>query len=147
MEGTFRDAGTRYREGLGHATQENAGAFAFSIMVTSIFGVVAAFEHSPSAGQVFVFAASSVTGFLAFEGIGELVGDPSQGSGRISVRKIAAALSLFSVLCGIGVASLVAWPAGAWLSWALAPFCGVLTFLLVNALEHALAEEGDDGPD
>ena len=39
--------GPSYRTGLGASTRENAGAFAFSIMITSSFGAVDTLQARP----------------------------------------------------------------------------------------------------
>ncbi len=135
-----RAAGSFYRAGIGRSTRENAGAFAFSIMITSVFGVVSALDPGPAAWEVVLFAAGAVLGFVAIALLGELVAVPDTEAERTRLVLVASLLSLSSVLGGVGAATLVAWAAAGWAAWLFAPFAGGVAFLLVNGLEYAVAE-------
>jgi hypothetical protein len=137
-------ASSEYRAGLGRSARENAGAFAFSIMITSVFGVVSALERRPAAGDVFLFAAGGVLGFVAVAWLGQLVDDPEAEAERTRILLLASALSLFSVLGAVGAGALVAWLGQGWYVWLVAPLAGCTAFLLLNGLEFAVAQRGEE---
>ncbi len=136
-----------YRTGLGRSTRENAGAFAFSIMITSVFGVVGALDPHPRWWEVMLFAVGGVAGFSAVAGLGQLVDDPEQEAERTDVVLLASALSIFSVVAAVAAAALVGWLASGFVAWLVGPFAGTTTFLLLNGLEYAAAQSEEDGND
>ena len=141
----MRAAGSFYRAGLGRSTRENAGAFAFSIMITSVFGVVSALDPGPAAWEVVLFAGGAVLGFVAIALLAELVDVPEAEPERTRLVLLASVLSLSSVLGGVGAATLVAWRASGWAGWLFSPLAASVAFLLVNGLEYAVAQVEEDG--
>jgi 4-hydroxybenzoate polyprenyltransferase len=139
-----RRPGSSYRSGLGASTRENAGAFAFSIMITSAFGAVSALEPRPRAWEMFLFAAGGVAGFSLVAGLGSLRDDSETEAERTGVILLASILSFFSVLSGVGAAALLAWLLPASLAWPLGGLAASVAFLLVNAVEYAVAELEQD---
>jgi hypothetical protein len=135
-----RRPGSSYRSGLGASTHENAGAFAFSIMITSAFGAVSALEPRPRVWEMFLYAAGGVAGFSAVAGLGSFLDDPEIEAERTGVVVLASILSFFSVLSGVGAAALLAWLLPASLAWPLGALAASTAFLLVNAVEYAFAE-------
>jgi hypothetical protein len=134
--------GRHYVHGLRAAVRFNAQAFGFSIVITSSFGVVAAYEGAPDVGEVYAFMAGAVLGFVAVLAAAS-AGFRHAGMGAEPTRVLvlAAALSLGSTAAGLGAATLVAWLLSGLLAWGLAPFAGSAGFLLVLGLEFGLAEE------
>ncbi|HVS84183.1 MAG TPA: hypothetical protein VHD91_00965 [Gaiellaceae bacterium] len=139
-----RRPGPSYRTGLGASTHENAGAFAFSIMITSSFGVVQALEPHPRVWELFVFAAGAVAGFACVAALGSAFDDPEAEPERTGVVLVASLLSFFSVLGGVGAAALAAWLLGSPEAWPVGGFAAVTAFLLLNGLEYAVAELEED---
>jgi len=139
-----RRLGQSYRSGLGASTRENAGAFAFSIMITSAFGAVAALEPHPHVWEMFLYAAGGVTGFSVVAAVGRLVDDPEAEAERTDVVFLASVLSFFSVLCGVGGAAFAAWLLPHWIAWPVAGLGAVILFLLANGIEYAVAELEED---
>jgi hypothetical protein len=138
--------GPSYRSGLGASTRENAGAFAFSIMITSSFGAVSALGAKPHVWEMFLFAAGAVAGFVLVAGLGRLLDDPEAEAERTSVVLLASVISFLSVLGAVGAAALVAWLLSGGAAWALGGFAAVAAFLLLNGLEYAFAELEEDRP-
>ena len=137
--------GRHYVHGLRAAIRFNAQAFAFSIMITSTFGVVSAYEGAPSLGEVYAFMAGAVLGFVAVLAAAtggfrraEMEVEPTQ------VLVVAAALSLGSTATGLGAATLLARFLSGSAAWGLAPFAASAGFLIVLGLEFGLAEEFDE---
>ena len=139
-----RRPGPSYRSGLGASTHQNAGAFAFSIMITSAFGAVSALEPRPRVWEMFLYAAGAVAGFSLVGAAGKLLHDPGAEASRTDVVLLASALSFFSVLAGVGAAAIAAWLLPAWLAWPVAAFGASTTFLLTNGIEYAVAEFEED---
>jgi hypothetical protein len=137
--------GRRYVHGLRAAVRLNAQAFAFSIMITSSYGVVSASEQSPDVAEVYAFMAGAVLGFVA------VLAAASRGFRRAGMEAektkvlvAAAALSIGSTAVGLGAATLVTVLLSGLLAWGLAPFAASAAFLVVLGLEFALAEEIED---
>jgi hypothetical protein len=139
-----RRPGPSYRSGIGASTRENAGAFAFSIMITSSFGAVSVLAPRPRVWDMFLFAAGAVAGFSLVGAAGKLLDDPEAEAERTDVVLLASALSFFSVLAGVGVAALAAWLLPAWPAWLVGGFGASTGFLLANGLEYAVAEREED---
>ncbi len=140
-----RRPGPSYRRGLGASARENAGAFAFSVMITSAFGAVSVLAPHPRLWEMFLFAAGAVGGFSAVGALGKLLDDPVAEAERTDVIFLASALGFFSVLAGVGVAALAAWLLPAAVGWPVAGFGGSTAFLLANGLEYAVAELEEEG--
>jgi hypothetical protein len=137
--------GYHYVHGLRAAIRFNAQAFAFSIVVTSSFGVVAAYEGAPGVGEVYAFMAGAVVGFVAVLAVATRAFTRAEmGAEPTEVLVAAAALSLGSTACGLGAATLVARFLSGIAAWGLAPFVGTAAFLIVLGLEFGLAEELDE---
>jgi hypothetical protein len=139
-----RRPGPSYRSGLGDSTRENAGAFAFSIMITSAFGAVSTLEPQPRIWEMFLYAAGGVAGFSAVAALGAVLDDPDTEPERTRVVLVASILSFFSVLTGVAAAALLAWLLPSWIAWPLAAVGASTAFLLVNAIEYAVAELRQD---
>lgn len=138
--------GGHYAHGLRGAVRHNAQAFAFSIMVTSSFGAIAAHEGAPGLSEVYAFMTGAVLGFVA------VLAAASAGfrrtameAERTNVLVIGSALALGSTAAGLGTATLVSALLEGYLAWGLAPFAGSTAFMLVLALEFAVAEEVEEG--
>lgn len=135
----------RYRSGLAISARGNAGAFAFSIVITSAWGMVYAFDRRPSASDIVLFAFGAVAAFAIVSVLASFLSESEEEPERVQVRLIASALSVFSVLTSVGAARLVAWLAGGWEVWFFGPMAAVMVFMLANGLEFAVAEQGGDG--
>ncbi len=139
-----RRPGPSYRSGLGASTRENAGAFAFSIMITSAFGAVSALEPHPRVWEMFLYAAGAVAGFSVVAAVGARLHDPDAEPERTNVVVLASALGFFSVLVGVGAAALAAWLLPGWLAWPVGAFGASIGFLLANGIEYAVAEHTEE---
>ena len=121
------------------ATHNNALAFGYSVTVTTSFGLLTATAHSPTVGHIFLFILG--TG-LAFACVNALV---TRGFRRRVEREppvvmaLATSFGVLSISAGAGVAGLIGWGIGGWLSWLLAALLATWTFLSVSALEVATA--------
>lgn len=131
-----------YVQGLRLGVRENAQAFAFSIMITSSFGVVASLEGAPRVGEVWAFMPGAVLGFVAVLVVATAgFRRKEMEAERTDVLVVGAALALGSTASGLGAATLVAYLLGGLLAWGLAPFAASAAFLFVVGLEFRIAEE------
>jgi len=137
--------GYHYVHGLRAAIHLNAQAFAFSIMITSTFGIVDATEGDPTVGRIYAFMAGAIVGFVAVLVVA------SRGFSRDAsdaepprVLALAAALSLGSTAMGLAAATLVAYLLSGIAAWGLAPFAASAVFLIVVGFEFGVAEEIED---
>ena len=137
--------GYHYVHGLRAAIHLNAQAFAFSIMITSTFGIVDATEGDLTVGRIYAFMAGAVMGFVAVLAVA------TRGFSRASmdaeppmVLALAAALSLGSTAMGLAAATLVTYVLSGIAAWGVAPFAASAVFLIVIGLEFGVAEEIED---
>jgi len=130
-----------YVHGIRGAIRHNAPAFAFSIMITSSYGMVASEERSPRVGDIYGFMAGGVLGFvvvLAVASAGFRTIAMEAERGRVLV--IGSALAFGSTAVGLGAATLVGALLDGLLAWTLAPFAACVAFLSVLGLEFAIVE-------
>jgi heme/copper-type cytochrome/quinol oxidase subunit 3 len=143
---TFAGGLEVYRHGLLTSVRENATAYGYSIMITSSFGVVAAFEGTSGAWWVYaLYALGATIGFglvMAPATIG--VADAPPEVERTEVLLVAVLLNSASVLAGVGVAALVVRLVDGWIAWLVAPLAASVAYLVVNGLEYSIAEAEED---
>ena len=129
-----------YRRGLQTSVRNNAAAYGYSITVTLSFAALAAELGGPTVGQVFLFGAGAVSGFVVVEGAAtglfrhRVRGEPAE------VVVIGSALGFASVGLGVGAAALTGEVVGGGAAWPIGPFLGTVAYLLVVGVEMALAE-------
>ena len=119
--------------------------------MTALFGVVSDESGMPNVAQCFLFivgagVAFAIVNVTVTQGFSErLPREPSE------VVALGTALSLFSMAAGLGLGTLVAWFAGPWIGWALAPLASSVGFLVLAGLEMGFAgyqhESGGVGGD
>jgi MFS family permease len=135
----MRRFGQDYVRGLGMATRNNALAYGYSVTITTSFGLLTATAHSPNVGHIFLFIIGSG---IAFAGVNALV---TRGFRRRVkeeppvVMALATSFSFLSISAGAGVATLIGWGIGGWLSWLLGSLLATWSYLSVSALEVASA--------
>lgn len=134
-----------YLQGLKVATSGNAQAFGFSILITVSYGIAAAATPAPSFTEQIAFAIAAVA---AFSFLNLLVAYLARGEpGDLHNKRIllvAAATDFVAVGAGVCVAFGVSRVAAGLAAWTLIPFCAGLTYLLVQAIELALARDVDE---
>ena len=137
--GADMSAHEHYRRGLGTALRHNQVAYAYSATTTALFGVVADESGRPNVAQCFLFVVGAGIAF-AFVNVTitrrfseRLPREPSE------VVALGTALSIGSMVAGLGIGALVAWVAGPWVAWPVAPLATSVGFLLLSGLEMGLA--------
>jgi hypothetical protein len=128
-----------YLQGLGATLRHNQVAYAFSVMATATFGVLAKEDGSPGVPECFLFIAGAGAGFAIINVLvtraftQELADEPSH------VVALATALSFFSTGGALGAATLVAWLGHGWFPWIVAPFAGTVVFIASAGAEMGIA--------
>ena len=128
-----------YRRGLGTALRHNQVAYSYSATTTALFGVISDESGIPNVGECFLFVVGAGVAFAIVnaavtQGFSErLPREPSE------VVALGTAISVFSMAAGLGAGTLVAWLAGPWIAWPLAPLAASIGFILLSGLEMGLA--------
>jgi MFS family permease len=133
-----------YRRGLGTALRHNQVAYAYSATLTALFGVVSHESGAPNIAECFLFVAGAGVAFAIVNASitqwfsERLPREPSE------VVALGTALSIFSMGAGLGLGTLVAWLAGPWVAWPLAPLVASIGFLLLAGIEMGIAGYSHD---
>jgi MFS family permease len=130
----------RYRRGLSTSVVNNASAFGFSVMITAGYGMLSHFHSHPSVPNVVLFAVGAVIGIAVIEAMVSRGFRLRPHSHPEEVVMLGTAANLVSVAVALGVfyvsgrflPELVAWP--------VAPLLAAAAYVLVEALELAVAE-------
>ena len=128
-----------YRRGLGTALRHNQVAYAYSGTITALFGVISDESGMPDVGQCFLFVVGAGVAFALVNASitrwfsERLPREPSE------VVALGTALSVFSMAAGLGLGTLVAWLAGPWIAWPVAPLVTSVGFLLLAGIEMGFA--------
>lgn len=140
-EATDEREGFDVLHGARTSLRTNASAYAYSIFITSCFGIVNVAVGSPSVLRIFLFLGGATLAFALAEALvsrgfrDRFRPEPSD------VVMLGSAMALFSV----SVAALAAWglaeATGRGLAWFLAPFAGTITYVLLSAVEMAIARK------
>ena len=134
-------AGVRehYRRGLGTALRHNQVAYGYSATATALFGVIQRLSGGPNVGQCFMFILGAGAAFAIVNASithwfsQRLPREPSE------VVALGTAISLFSMAAGLGLGTLVAWSAGPWIAWPLAPLGMSIGFMVLAGIEMGFA--------
>jgi MFS family permease len=128
-----------YRRGLGTALRHNQVAYSYSVTLTALFGVISAESGAPNVGECFLFIVGAGTAFAIVNASitnwfsDRLPREPSE------VVALGTAISLLSMAAGLGAGTLIAWLAGPWIAWPVAPLATSGVFLFLAGLEMAFA--------
>jgi MFS family permease len=128
-----------YRRGLGSALRQNQVAYSYSATLTALFGVISDESGIPKVGQCFLFVLGAGVAFALVNAAvtkwfsERLPQEPSE------VVSLGTALSFFSMAAALGAGTLVAWLAGPWVAWPLAPLATSIAFIVIAGVEMGLA--------
>jgi hypothetical protein len=144
----------RRRGALGRGLRSTVGrestTFGFSILVTAAFGLLQKSEGSPDVPQVFLFAVGSALSFTLLEGVLSRGFRAPMPQHDTQVQAAGTSLNVVSVVGGLGACWLAAETMSHPAVWALGPFVGAVTYLVLESVETSLAERfaersGDPG--
>jgi hypothetical protein len=135
-----------YLEGLRTSVTGNAYAYGFSIMITLSLAVLITEHESPTVGQIFLFLAGAVGGFVVVEALASR-GFSSRDPGEPpQVVVVGSALAFVSVSTAVGAAALLGDLVDSGLAWPLGAFCASAVYTLLVGVEMMIAArvEGEE---
>lgn len=134
-----RDVDGDLRRGLRRAVRSDAGAFAYSILITVTYGAVNLQVGDPTVGRLFVFTLGATMGFVAWETAASRGFTVRIREEPSDVVLVGTALAPVSVSLGLAVAlGAIAVLPDAW-AWAVAPFAATIVYVLAAGLQMAAA--------
>jgi hypothetical protein len=128
-----------YVRGLGLSTRNNSLAYGYSVAVTGSFGMINRLTGRPSVADIFLFVVGASAPFTL---LNPLV---TRGFRRRVEREpplvvaVGTSFSVVSSCAGIGLAALLAWQVGGWITWLCGSLAAAVVYLLASALEIAAA--------
>jgi hypothetical protein len=128
-----------YVRGLGMSARNNSLAYGYSVLITASFGVLESLRGTPSIGDVFVLVGGACVPFAVVNAF------VTRGFRRRVeheppvVVSLGSSFGVFSVSASVGLAALLAWALRGLAAWAVAAALATLGYLLLSALEIALA--------
>lgn len=132
--------------------RNNSGAFGYSVMITCTLAMLTSIEGSPRPLHIVLFLLAAVASFAVIEVIATRAFTRSLEDENTTVIALGASLNLFSIAGAVGLAAGLGALLPVPLSWLIAPFTASATYLLVTAVEMAIARRIEekrqvDGPD
>lgn len=128
-----------YRRGLGTALRHNQVAYSYSATITALFGVIVDESGRPNVAECFLFVTGAGVAFAVVNATVTHWFSQRLPRERSDVVALGTAISLFSMAAGLGLGTLVAWLAGPWIAWPLAPLTMSIGFLLLAGIEMGFA--------
>lgn len=128
-----------YRRGLGTALRHNQVAYSYSVTITALFGVIVDESGGPNVAQCFLYVVGAGVAFAVVNAAVTHWFSQRLPRERSDVVALGTAISLFSMAAGLGLGTLVAWFAGPWVAWPLAPLAMSIGFLLLAGIEMGFA--------
>ena len=127
------------RPALRRAVRSDAGAFAYSILITVTFGAVNLQVGSPSIARLFVFTIGATLAFVLLEAVASRAFTVRIREEPSDVVLVGTALAPASVSLGLGAAlGAVAVLPDTW-AWGGAPFAATAVYVLAAGLQMAAA--------
>ena len=124
--------------GLRAAILNNASAYGFSVMITTVLAATQTILQPPELLELFLYAGGTTIAFAAVEAAvtsGFRVRARPEPSDVVAAGTALATLSVLLALgAGVGVAQLT----GGRLGWALTPFAATVTYSTASGVEMAL---------
>jgi hypothetical protein len=128
-----------FLRGLGASTRHNALAYGYSLATTGAFAVLATSAGSYHPVEIFLFALGGAATFTIATASTTLGFRRRLREEPPIVRAVGSSLSFVSITGAIGGAWLLAWAVGGWPAWLLGGFAASALYLVLSALELALA--------
>lgn len=125
--------------GLASSTRHNALAYGYSLTISGTFGVLDRLDGAPRVLDVFLYGLGAALTFtLASAGLTKGFTERREEEPPV-VQAIGASVEFVSVSGGIGAAAFVGCAADGWVAWLVGPFAASSAYLLLAALELAVA--------
>ena len=114
--------------------------FGFSIVVTVVFGLAQSVEGPPTTAQVFLYAIGAVLSFTVLQGVLSRGFRHPMPQHATQTMTLGTSLNVLSVVAALAAAWGFVRLAGGPVAWAGAPLAAGLVYLLLEAVEEAVAE-------
>jgi|SRR5690625_4619777 len=139
-----RELGLYVRE-LRLSLRNNAGAYGYSVMITSVMAMLTALLPSPRPGQIMLFIVGAVGSFAAIEAIATR-GFTRSFDDQEATRVVAlgSSLNLVSIAVSVAAAAMIGLVLPATVAWLVAPSVASLTYLLLTAVEMTVARRVEE---
>lgn len=135
---------SRYIDNLRRTVLHNASAYAYSILITTVFASLSAMEGDPTLPDVFSAIAGAGTAFVCVEMTATRMFKDLSQTDSPEAMLLGSATHLFAIGAGTGVAVLM----GLWLdgapAWALGAYVATVVYLLVEAVELTAAARKEE---
>lgn len=129
----------RLLRGVRRAVRTDASAYAYSILITTVFGLVNLRDGPPTVGRLFAFAIGATLGFASWEALvsrGFRIRIREEQSDVVLVGTAMAPVSVgASLAAALGVAQLLS---GLW-AWALIPLTATIVYVMLTGAQLAAA--------
>jgi hypothetical protein len=125
--------------GLRVAILNNATAYGFSVMITTVFVATQTILATHELGELFLFAGGTTVAFAAVEAVATSGFRVRTRPDRSDVVAVGTALATVSVLLALAVGAGLASLVGGWFGWFLAPFGATVAYSAASGVEMALA--------
>jgi hypothetical protein len=128
-----------YQRGIGSSLRHNQTAYAYSVTITAIFGILSKERGAADVPSCFLFVAGAGAAFLVVnagvtKGFRErLPREPSE------VIALGTAFSFLSMGAALGIAGIVGRLLGDRAAWPTAAFASTIVYLSIAGLEMAFA--------
>lgn len=136
---TPREFGLYVRE-LRLSLRNNAGAYGYSVMITSVMATFSGINEPPNVGEVLLFLLGAIASFALIEAVATR-GFTHALNDREATKVIAlgSSLHLVSIAGAVGLAVATSSLLPAAVSWPVGSFLASVTYLLVTAVEMTVA--------
>lgn len=134
-----REIGLYVRE-LRLSLRNNAGAYGFSVMITSVMAMLSAIHVPPHPGQIITFFIGAIATFAIIEAIATRGFRRSLADKEASkVVALGSSLSLVSIASAVGVSASVGYLLPVAVAWFFGPLLATMTYLFLTAVEMTAA--------
>lgn len=129
----------RLLRGARRAVRTDASAYAYSILITTVFGLVSLRDGPPTEGRLFAFAMGATLGFALWEAAvsrGFRIRIREERSDVVLVGTAMAPVSVgVSLAAALGLAQVLS---GLW-AWMLVPLTATVVYVLLTGVQLAVA--------
>lgn len=134
----------RWGRGVHASIHENAIAYGYSILITTVFGSLNLLEGSPRLGDIFLFVIGASVGFATLEAMASRMFRRKLEGETQRVVILGGALGIFSIVFGLGGAVGVAWLLPGGFAWGLSPAVATIVYIVVSGLQMSVAERAEE---
>jgi hypothetical protein len=144
---TTRTVGLLARE-LRLSLRNNAGAFGYSVMITSSLAALSALHAPPGIGELFLFLIGAVVSFAIIELVAtHAFRRALDDAEATTVIALGSSLGVLSIAAAVGVAALCGLLVPEPFAWLAGSFLASIVYILVTAVEMTVARRIEEARD